>query len=109
MIYDKNDTALVNQCNYTDTDSLKFILKNYHQFIKLKHKGNTTAVAILVDIDCAINKLKKRQKYCLKKHYLEGYLLYEIADELDIKKQTVQEHIKKAIKNISNHLEGGSE
>ena len=103
---DKNDTALVNQCDYLNKNNVKTILKNYNQFLELKQKGNATAICILADINNSIETLNSKQKHCITQYFKNEYLLEEIAEELDIRKQTVQEHIKKAIRNIMINLEG---
>ena len=106
MKIDSFDDVLQNQCDYRYKDSIKFILKNYWTFQQLKNKGNATAIVIMLDITNAICNLKKRQKECIIMYFIQQYTYEDVGEKLNIRKQTVAEHIRKAIRNIMIFLEG---
>ena len=47
--------------------------------------------------------LTKLQNKCLELRYIEGKKLQEIADEMGVSKQAVNQHIKKGIKKLREH------
>ena len=72
--------------------------------VHIKIKGKYELIDFVIDIEKAIEKLSQRQKYCVEKHFFEQYLQIEIAEELNIKKNTVCKHIREAIENITKYL-----
>ena len=53
----------------------------------------------IIDNSC----LTKLQNTCLKQRYIEGKKLQEIADDIGVTRQAVNQHIKKAIKKLRRH------
>jgi DNA-directed RNA polymerase specialized sigma subunit len=43
------------------------------------------------------------QKKCMQERYVEGKKLHEIASELKVTKQAINQHIKRAIKKMRTH------
>ena len=45
-------------------------------------------------------ELTDRQRYCLKKYYLDGIKMTEIAQSLSLSKSTVSKHISAAVRKL---------
>lgn len=100
--------ALINQCDYTKEADIKRILLNFTTFAQLSMNGNMSACAVLLDVQDAVNKLvSKKQRHCIIRCLVKGWTQQDVAQQMDIRKDTVNVHIKKGIKNILKYLTGG--
>lgn len=100
--------ALINQCEYAKEADIKRILLNFTTFAQLSMSGNMSAYTVLLDVQAALNKLEsKKQRHCIIRCLVKGWTQLDVAQEMDIRKDTVNVHIKKGIRNISKYLTGG--
>lgn len=105
MPIDETHTALYNQCDYTNSKSIKMILKNFNTFKAAAAQGNYTALVILMDIQNALQHLEnRRQQYCITQCLVYGYTQAEIARKLNICHSTVSLHVRKGISSIIKYL-----
>jgi len=83
------------------------ILEMYH-VLKAEYGETTsqTLFAVMRDVNKAINvaDLTEVQAECLRLYYFGGYTLEEIADLRDVKKQSVQQAVRTAIKKVADVL-----
>ena len=79
----------------------------YH-VLKAEYDETTSQAlyAVMRDVNKAINvaDLTEVQAECLRLYYFSGYTLEEIADLRDVKKQSVQQAVRTAIKKVADVL-----
>jgi RNA polymerase sigma factor (sigma-70 family) len=94
--------------NYTKK-SVQSILERFYRFQSLKEKGNVDAIITMIDIIEAIKKCEftERQKQVFFYHFLREYTLEEVAEKLQITKQSVQEHKERTVTKVYKALVGG--
>ena len=59
-----------------------------------------------IDLEAALSKLTDQQRACFVEVVLNGKTQQTVADELGIKQQVVDKHIRAAKKKLKNYFQG---
>ena len=80
-------------------------LNDYHKLAEARFYANDLSISdMLVDFDFAVQKaLTERQQQVIKLTYYNDMRQVDVAKELNLNQQTVQEHTVKAIKNLATY------
>lgn len=80
-------------------------LNDYPRLRELRFYATDLSISdVLIDFEIAINKcLTIRQKEVIVLTYFKDIKQADVAERLNLSQQTVQEHAKKAIKNIATY------
>lgn len=80
-------------------------LNDYHKLAEARFYANDLSISdMLVDFDFAVQKaLTERQQQVIKLTYYNDMRQVDVAKELNLSQQTVQEHTVKAIKNLATY------
>jgi len=80
-------------------------LNDYHKISEARFYANDLSISdMLLDFDFAIKRcLTERQLQVIKLSFFQDLRQVDVASELKLTQQTVQEHITKAIKNIATY------
>lgn len=72
--------SLLNKANYANLKTLKQLYKSYDNLYKLSLMGNRAAIAIFIDLCCALTHVTPYQRSCIIRHLIDGYTLSDVAD-----------------------------
>lgn len=88
--------------------SVQKILERFHYFSRLAQGGNYEALILITDIKQAVKKsnLTERQKQIFYYRFLLQCLEEEIAYELNLKQNTINQHIGFIITKVHRRLAG---
>lgn len=80
-------------------------LNNYHKMSEARFYASDLSMSdMLIDFDIAVkNALTERQQEIIKLTYFKDMRQADVARVLDLRQQTIQEHTKKAIKNLATY------
>lgn len=80
-------------------------LNDYPKLQEARFFANDLSISdMLIDFDTAIDKaLTERQSQVIKLTYFKDMRQVDVANTLNLSQQTVQEHIKKATKNLATY------
>ena len=100
-----NEEALYNTSNY-DEKNLKKLYRSYIGIYNLAISGNSTALAIFIDLkDSLYNApITEKQRYYIIKNLIEGYTLSEIATDFNITVDGVIKSINNGLKKIEKYI-----
>ena len=101
--------ALLNEANYSDTKALKKMLTLYSRHERDAYRGDSVAHVIWIDLKTAINSgvLTPKQREVVKLRCIGGLQTDKIGEMLGIKRQSVQDRLEGAVKNLQKILLSG--
>lgn len=93
---------------YGDPKRIKKLLNIYESILTSAiQEGNLDVLDILVDIKAALHKIEISEKQKKRIHlYMQGLTETEIAEILNIRRQSVQDSINSVCRKISKELRG---
>ena len=106
---DKNKTAVMNEYRIKKDDKEKKLkvcklLNSYWQLRSKADYGSETELAIVLDLEEALENLTIREYECLIKSFWFGYRQGEIADDNGWTQQYVSECIQSALRKLIDEL-----
>lgn len=80
-------------------------LNDYHKLAEARFYANDLSISdMLLDFEFAVVRaLTERQQQVIKLTYYKDMRQSDVAEELNLTQQTVQEHVQRAIKNIATY------
>lgn len=80
-------------------------LNDYHKLSEARFYANDLSISdLLLDFHFAVEKaLTDRQQEVIKLTYFKDMRQVDVAKELNLSQQTIQEHTAKAIKNLATY------
>ncbi len=102
--------ALINEIDYNSFSGVKKALALHNSLERLSEKGDTVALSILIDLKTAIytpKVLTIKQLEVVELYFIYCMTQRQIAFELGISFQAVNERLNGAIKNIKSALLSG--
>jgi RNA polymerase sigma factor (sigma-70 family) len=80
-------------------------LNDYHKLAEARFFANDFSISdMLLDFETAIEEaLTERQKQVVRLTYYKDMRQADVARALNLSQQTVQEHIRKAVKNLATY------
>ena len=110
MIYISCNWELLNRCDYTNRDIVKWLIRNHWALYQYgAMKGDGVALAVWVDLSKAIRTkgvLTFKQKQCLLL-WSDGWTQYEIGVKYRVSQQAVSKIISSGIRGICKYLNKG--
>ena len=101
----EREGALDNLAKYESLVHLKHIMTKLNDLDKMSHKGNQTALCVVMDIERAIkNSLTEKQKQVVILKYYHKETNDYIAEIMNVSEMAIRKHLKGALKRISRFL-----
>lgn len=104
------NTQLMTLADYSDTEKLKSLFRNYFNLLGLAECGDTVAASILIDLNVSIQSdtLTQLQRVCIIGHLMHKSTLRELSTDLNKSESTIRQAISGGIKKIQKALNDGS-
>ena len=100
--FDTFHDSTLNAANYNT--GLRSLYKKYNDFEKKAHSGNNSALAIIIDLKTALEKLNANQQYVIKEVLINGNTIINVAQDMDKSSDYIYHQIKAALKKASKLL-----